>query len=251
MTDTVERFSNRVENYIKYRPTYPEQVIELFKSEMGLTPATVLADIGSGPGISARLFLENGNTVYCVEPNDAMRTAAEQILGGFQGFRSVRGTAECTTLPDHSIDIVIAAQAFHWFDPEKTNGEFRRILKPRGYAALMWNLRRLDGTPFLREYEQFLLDNANDYGAVRHDNITDEDIAGFFKQGYEKATFENQQIFDFDGLKGRMFSASYMPAENTARGAQAEKDLHRLFDKHAESGKIRVSYDTNVFYSKF
>lgn len=251
MSDTVERFSNRVENYIKYRPTYPRQVLELFEAEMGLNPHTIMADIGSGPGISARMFLNNGNTVYCVEPNDAMRAAAEQLIKDFSGFRSVKGTAENTTLPDHSIDIVISAQAFHWFDPEKTRPEFQRILKPGGFAALMWNMRRLEGTPFLVEYEQFLIDNANDYGAVRHDNITDDEIAAFFKQGYKKATFDNEQVFDFDGLRGRMFSASYMPAEGTERGRRVEKELRVLFDKHAENGKIRVSYDTNVFYSNF
>lgn len=251
MSDTVERFSNRVENYIKYRPTYPRQVLELFQSEMGLTQETIMADIGSGPGISSRMFLENGNTVYCVEPNDAMRAAAEQLMKDFAGFRSVKGTAEDTTLPGHSIDIVISAQAFHWFDPEKTRPEFQRILKPGGYAVLMWNMRRLEGAPFLVEYEQFLIDNANDYGAVRHDNITDDEIAAFFEHGYKKATFENVQIFDFDGLRGRMFSASYMPAEGTERGQQVEQNLRVLFDKHAENGKIKVSYDTNVFYSNF
>ena len=251
MTDTVERFSNRVENYIKYRPTYPKQILDLFRSEMGLTPQTVMADIGSGPGISARMFLENGNTVYCVEPNDAMRAAAEQLIGDFPGFKSVRGSAENTTLPDHSTDIVISAQAFHWFDPEKTRPEFQRILKPGGFAVLIWNIRRLEGTQFLVEYEQFLIDNANDYGAVRHDNITEDEIAAFFKQGYKMATFENEQIFDFDGLRGRMFSSSYMPAEGTERGQAVEEKLRVLFDKHAENGKIRVSYDTNVFYSNF
>jgi SAM-dependent methyltransferase len=218
---------------------------------MGLTQETIMADIGSGPGISSRMFLENGNTVYCVEPNDAMRAAAEQLMKDFAGFRSVKGTAEDTTLPGHSIDIVMSAQAFHWFDPEKTRPEFQRILKPGGYAVLMWNMRRLEGAPFLVEYEQFLIDNANDYAAVRHDNITDDEIAAFFKQGYKKATFENEQIFDFDGLRGRMFSASYMPAEGTERGQQVEQNLRVLFDKHAENGKIKVSYDTNVFYSNF
>jgi SAM-dependent methyltransferase len=218
---------------------------------MGLTPHSVMADIGSGPGISARMFLENRNTVYCVEPNDAMRAAAEQLIGDFPGFKSINGTAEDTTLPDRSIDIVISAQAFHWFNPERTRLEFERIIKPGGFAALIWNIRQLEGTPFLVEYEQFLIDNANDYGAVRHDNITDDEIAAFFKQGYKKATFDNEQIFDFAGLRGRMFSSSYMPAENTDRGRVVEKELRILFDKHAENGKIRVSYDTNVFYSNF
>jgi SAM-dependent methyltransferase len=197
------------------------------------------------------MFLENGNTVHCVEPNDAMRAAAEQLIGDFPGFKSVKGTAEDTTLPDRSIDIVISAQAFHWFDPEKARPEFQRILKPGGFAALIWNIRQLEGTPFLVEYEQFLIDNANDYGAVRHDNITDDEIAAFFKQGYKKASFENEQIFDFDGLRGRMFSSSYMPAEGSERGREVEQKLRILFDKHAENGKIRVSYDTNVFYSNF
>src|SRR4051812_14029321 len=135
MSDTVERFSNRVANYVRYRPTYPPQVLQLFKEKMGLSHESIVADIGSGPGISARQFLENGNTVYCVEPNDAMRSAAEDVLKSFDGFRSVKGDSENTTLPDASVDFVTAAQAFHWFKPEPTKQEFRRILKPSGYVA--------------------------------------------------------------------------------------------------------------------
>ena len=250
MTDTISRFSNRVENYVKYRPTYPRQVLELFENEMGLMPGSVVADIGSGPGVSARNFLENGNIVYCVEPNDAMREAAESLLKAFPGFRSIKGDAANTTLPDASIDIITAAQAFHWFDPDPTKREFKRIIKPGGYAALLWNLRQLDTTPFLGEYEKFILDNANDYAAVRHDNITEREISAFFDRGYEKAVFDNIQIFDFNGLKGRLFSSSYMPAEDSEHGERIKKELFELFTKHAEGGKIKVFYDTNVFYSK-
>lgn len=248
--NTVERFSNRVENYIKYRPAYPPEVLKLFKEKVGLTRDSAVADVGSGPGVSARQFVENGNVVYCVEPNDAMRAAAEETFKSFPNFRSVNGDSENTTLPDSCVDLVVAAQAFHWFRPGPTKAEFRRILKPGGYAALIWNARRLDSTPFLREYEPFILAHATDYGAVRHENTKESDIERFLGSGYEKAVFNNIQIFDFEGLKGRLFSSSYMPAEGTEKGRETERDLRALFDKHAKNGKIEIFYDTNVFYSK-
>lgn len=267
--DSVERFSNRVANYVKYRPSYPPEVLQLFKDKLGLTEASVVADIGSGPGILTRKFLENGNITYGVEPNDGMRGAAEDALPKFSNFRSVKGTSEETTLPDASVDFITAAQAFHWFKPEPTKREFRRILKPGGYVVLIWNLRQTDSTPFLREYEQFILDNANDYDEVRQHNITGPlkdspaakdpsdrskiaaDMLKFFDDGFGHAVFDNVQIFDFDGLKGRLFSASYIPPEDTDRGKEIEKDLLKLFTKHAENGKIKIFYDTNIFFSKW
>ena len=164
-TNTVERFTNRVANYVRYRPGYPPAVLELFKEKMGLAATSVIADVGSGPGISARIFLDNGNTLFGIEPNDAMRDAAEDLLARFSNFHSINGSSEATTLPDESVDFVTAAQAFHWFKVEPTKTEFRRILKLGGYVALIWNLRQLDSTPFLAEYEQFILDKANDYAA--------------------------------------------------------------------------------------
>ena len=249
--NSVERFSNRVENYVKYRPGYPPEVLDLFETEMELTEESVLADVGSGTGISACLFLENGNTVYGVEPNAQMRAAAERYLARFDKFRSVEGTAEKTNLPGRSVDIVIAAQAFHWFDPEETRAEFKRILKPDGFVALMWNERQVDSTPFLREYEQFLLTYANDYAEVRHDNINDMALLNFFGKRFERASFPNAQVLDFEGLRGRAASASYMPSEGDDRFAEMEEDLRGLFAKHAESGRITVFYDNNVFYTKY
>ena len=249
MTSTVERFSNRVENYIKYRPGYPREVLDLFKNEMGLREDSIIADIGSGPGISARIFLENGNIVYGVEPNDGMRAAAEKILKGFPNFKSCDGTAENTGLPDDSVDFVIAAQAFHWFDPQKSHQEFERILKGDGHIVLIWNERRTDTTPFLREYEQFLLGYANDYTLVRHENVNQESLNAFFGVPFSHASFENVQIFNFDGLKGRMLSSSYMPDEADERFDDMVGELRTLFAKHAEHDKIRISYDTNVYWS--
>jgi ubiquinone/menaquinone biosynthesis C-methylase UbiE len=248
MTDSTTRFTNRVENYVKYRPGYPKEVLQLFREQMGLTESSVVADVGSGTGISARLFLENGNTVYGVEPNEAMRTAAEEYLKDFRAFKSIDGTSDATGLPSASVDLVIAAQAFHWFEPETTRAEFRRILQKPGHIALIWNERQLDTTPFLTEYEQFLLKFASDYTKVRHENTDEKELRKFFEGDLHTATFENSQIFDFEGLKGRVLSSSYMPSESDAGFAPMVAELQRLFAKHEESGKIKVLYDTNIHY---
>lgn len=249
--NTVERFSNRVENYIKYRPGYPPETIRLFQEMMRMRPDHVVADIGSGPGISAKLFLENGNTVNAVEPNDAMRAAAEEILHEFPNFKSVKGTAEATTLPEASVDFVISAQAFHWFDSERAAIEFRRILRPDGYVALIWNERQLDSTPFLREYEQFLLRYSTDYSAVRHENVTADNLRDFLGEDMSVATFRNVQVFDFDGLKGRLLSSSYMPGETGPDFDRMIAELRELFARHQEKDRIEVLYDTNIYYAQF
>ncbi len=249
MTTTVERFSNRVENYIKYRPGYPPEVLDLFRTEMGLREASVIADIGSGTGISSKMFLENGNVVYGVEPNEGMRAAAERSLGNFPNFKSIDGTAENTTLPDASVDFVVAAQAFHWFENDTTRTEFERVLRKGGHIVLIWNERQLDTTPFLREYEQLLLEFATDYEKVRHENVTKDTIEKVFQRPFSERVFANSQVFDLDGLKGRMFSSSYMPAETDPAADIIIEKLHALFAKYAESDKIEVLYDTRVFYS--
>jgi len=250
MTDTVERFSNRVENYVKYRPDYPREIIAFLTENCGLTKETIVADVGCGTGISSRMFLENGNRVFGVEPNAAMRDAAVKFLVKFPWFIAVDGASDATTLADASVDLVIAAQAFHWFNPETTRREFRRILKPGGHISLIWNERQLDTTPFLIEYEAFLIKYASDYGKVRHEKIDAKDLSDFFKKEYGSTTFSNIQIFDFDGLRGRMLSASYMPSETDPIYDEMNEELQILFAKHNENGKINVLYDTNVFFSQ-
>ncbi|HEX8368588.1 MAG TPA: class I SAM-dependent methyltransferase [Pyrinomonadaceae bacterium] len=250
MANTVERFSNRVVNYVKYRPTYPPEVLRFFQNELNLQPDSVIADVGSGTGISTKIFLENGNTVYGVEPNAAMRAAAEDFLKGFPNFRSVDGTSENTTLPAQSIDFVTAAQAFHWFDAEKARKEFKRISKPAAHVVLIWNERQIDTNEFLREYEKFLLQFGTDYAKVRHDYLPKEKLGDFFPNGFQRAAFKNSQIFDFEGLKGRVLSSSYMPSESDARYEEMTKSLHRIFTKHQENDRIAVLYDTNVYYGK-
>src|SRR5713226_3126779 len=148
--DAKQRFSNRVVDYVRYRPGYPSAVLDLLRSECGLQSSHVIADIGSGTGIMSKLFLENGNRVFGVEPNTEMRQAGEEYLASYDGFSSIEGSAESTTLGDSSIDFVTAGQAFHWFEKEKTRAEFRRILRGKGWVVIAWNDRRMEEAPGLR-----------------------------------------------------------------------------------------------------
>lgn len=236
---------------MKYRPSYPAEVLNVFRDEMGLNSDSAIADVGSGTGISSKLFLDNGNVVYGVEPNAKMREAAAEFLAAYPNFYSIDGTSTATNLFNASVNIIIAAQAFHWFEPEPTRAEFKRILKPRGWVALMWNERQLDTTPFLVEYEKLLLKYANDYTKVRHDNINESTLNAFFQGDFHPATFANKQVLDFDGIKGRVSSSSYMPSESDGNYSAMVEELQTLFDKHAESDRIQVFYDTNVFYKQY
>ena len=250
MSDSVERFSNRIANYVKYRPHYPAEIIGYLTETCGLAPNSVVCDIGCGTGISSKLFLENGNRVIGVEPNAAMREAAAEYLADLPKFELIDGTSSETSLPENSIDMIVAAQAFHWFEPEKTRTEFHRILKPGGHIVLMWNERQLDSSPFLVGYEALLIKYAYDYGNVRHENIAGEQLQDFFRSEYTSKTFANHQDFDFDGIKGRLLSSSYMPNESDAVFNDMIEELRSLFAKHAENGRIRVLYDTNVYASQ-
>ena len=245
-----ERFSNRVENYARYRPGYPPEVLGLMRDEMGLRPASVVADVGSGTGILSKLFLENGNTVYGVEPNREMREAGERLLKEFPNFRSVAGTAEETTLPDASVDFVTAGQAFHWFDVGGARRESRRILRAGGWAVLVWNYREEHHTPFLRAYEDLLLEFGNDYRQVSVGYGHEESLRAFFAGGYESRKFPNRQLLDYEALRGRLLSASYVPLEDDPRHRPMLERLRRIFDEHQEAGRVSVEYDTQVFYGR-
>ncbi len=154
------------------------------ESNAGLAPTATLADVGSGTGISAKLFLDNGNTVYGVEPNRDMRAAAEKFLHGNARFHSVDGSAEQTTLSDRSVDFIVAGQAFHWFDQPKARQEFARILKPGGWVMLMWNSRHIGTTPFLCDYEGLLREFAIDYTQVDHKRVDDVGDQAVFRPGH-------------------------------------------------------------------
>lgn len=251
MLSNTERFSNRVENYVKYRPHYPKEVLDVFRSEMNLQKTSIIADIGSGTGISTKLFLENGNEVFGVEPNKAMREASQTFLQNFPNFHPVNGTAENTTLKDKSVDIIIAAQAFHWFDSAKTRLEFRRVLREKGFAALIWNERQLDSNDFLREYERFVIKFGTDYKDVRHEKVTKEIIEDFFQTDFQEKVFQNSQIVDFEGFKGRILSSSYIPTEESPLYEEMIKELKTLFTEYQKNDTIEVRYDTKVYFGQF
>lgn len=249
--DPTRRFSDRVENYVRYRPGYPEGVLRTLQDEAGLPAESVVADIGSGTGISAAIFLQHGNTVFGVEPNRAMRTAAEELLRGFARFRSVEGTAESTTLPDHSVDLVTAGQAFHWFDVDRTRGEFARILRPDGRVALFWNIRRTDSTPFLRAFEALLQTHGTDYADVARRSADPLRVARLFGSGgFMRRVFANEQTLGWQPLRGRLLSSSYAPAEGQPGHEAMMEDLRRIFREHADRRTVRFEYDTEMFFGR-
>jgi SAM-dependent methyltransferase len=251
MTDHTQRFTDRVDHYVKHRPSYPPAVLDLLEAECDLTSASVVADVGSGTGNLSELFLENGNRVFGVEPNREMREAGERRLSRHPRFTSVAGEAEATTLESGSVDFVVAGQAFHWFEAGRSRAEFERILEPEGWVALVWNWRRKAETPFLAAYERLLKAHQTDRGKAEVWRRGDEMAGAFFGAGsFEKATFDNEQVLDLDGLKGRLLSTSYMPAEGEPGSEEMSRDAEEIFRKYQTSGSVRIVYDTNVYYGR-
>jgi SAM-dependent methyltransferase len=245
-----KRFSSRVGNYVRYRPGYPKEILGLLKTECRLTRESLIADVGSGTGKLTELFLANENVVFGVEPNQEMREAGERLLSRFTNFTSVAATAEATTLPDASIDFIIAGQAFHWFDRKRCRIEFARILKRGGWVVLAWNDRQTDTTPFLEEYEKLLKVYATDYSKVDHKQIDDEVVREFFGYAPGKKKFPSSQEFDYDGLEGRLLSSSYAPEQGQPGYTEMIRDLKKLFETRQEGGHVDFAYDTVVYYGK-
>jgi SAM-dependent methyltransferase len=246
---STERFSSRVDHYVRFRPTYPKQVIKVLQEECGLAADSLVADIASGTGLFTRLLLENGNRVIGVEPNADMRRAGEEYLSRFSNFVSVIGTAEDTTLPNHSLDFVTAAQAAHWFDRDKSLAEFRRILKPGGYLVLLWNDRLVDAPGFNHDYEELVLQYGTDYAEVKR---RDAAVAHFFRDiPCRKRAFPNHQHMDFESLKGRLLSSSYIPQPDQPAYESMIADLKSLFDKYQAAGRVQMGYDTKIYFTNF
>jgi SAM-dependent methyltransferase len=250
-TDPKQRFSNRVEDYVRYRPGYPVGILDVLRDECGLTPESVVVDVGSGTGLLTQLFLENGNVVYGVEPNAAMRGAGEQFLEKYRHFSSVAATAEATTLPDASADFIVAGQAFHWFDAKLVRAEFLRVLKPDGWVAIIWNERKKNATALQRDYEALLQNHSTDYTQVASKYPEWGRMEEFFgKERPRHRTFENEQRFDFAGLRGRLLSSSYSSPVGDPRHEPMLAELRRLFDMHQEKGCVRFEYEAHIYYGR-
>jgi SAM-dependent methyltransferase len=247
-SNATSRFSDRVENYVRYRPGYPPEVVEALKAECGLTSAHVLADVASGTGIWTRMLLEDGNPVFGIEPNAEMRAAGERLLAEFPNFTSVVGTAEATTLTDHSVDFVTAAQAAHWFDPRSARREFVRVLKPSGWLVLLWNERAVDSTKFLRDYEQLLLTYGTDYQDVRHERTTDSVNEFFDPAPFKQRVFPMRQEFDYAGIEGRLLSSSYAPGPENPQYEAMLRDLRHIFEVSEVNGRAVFEYKTRLYF---
>lgn len=246
------RFSNRVTDYVRYRPGYPAALLDLLREECGLRAekSCVVADIGSGTGLLAELFLQQGNPLFGVEPNQQMREAGEEFLRSYANFTSVAGAAEATTLADASVNFVTAGQAFHWFEPLAARREFGRILAPGGWMVVVWNDRRMD-TPFARDYEAMLTHYGTDYTQVRDSYPQAQTIKNFFGEvHFAERSLNNSQLLDWDGLSGRLRSSSYVPAPGHSNYLPMIEELERIFRAHQEDGLVRMEYATRVYFGQ-
>lgn len=252
MLGTAARFDNRVTSYVRGRPHYPAALLACLVAEYGLGPRSVVADVGAGSGLLTRLLLTAGCAIHAVEPNAHMRAAADALLGGRPGYTSRLGSAEATTLPDHSIDFIVAGQAFHWFDPMAAQTEFRRILRPGGWVALVWNVRREAGTPFLTGYQALIEQFGIDYAQVDHTHVVDAArlMAFFGAAGYAQHIFANRQPFNLAGLIDRIASTSYMPAPDHPTYSALLAAIHTLFAATAQQGRVVMEYATNLYVGR-
>jgi len=249
--NSTTRFSDRVDNYIKYRPSYPREVVDYMIDTFNLSKDWIIADIASGTGIFSKILLNNRNHVYGVEPNKEMREASEKLLMDYDKFVSIDGTAEESTLEERSIDLITAAQAFHWFDPVKAKKEFKRILKKDGIVLFIWNDRQIETSGFLQGYEELVIKYGTDYQKINHRNVREnKSVESFFDKDYTIYQMNNYQEFDFDGLKGRLLSSSYAPNIDHDNYAPMLNTLNDLFEKYKKNKVVRIDYLTQIFWGR-
>lgn len=250
--DTTVRFSDRVENYLKARPSYPPEVISLLETKCGLTKNSAVVDVGCGTGLLAKLFCDYGCRIIGVEPNAAMREAGREFLSTCPNFEISDGTAEAIPLPGTSVDFITAGQAFHWFNLKEARHEFMRILKPNGWTVLLWNDREFSGSKFADEYENLLVKFGIDYAEVhQRGKATVTSFEQFFGNSeFAKATFPNVQHLDREGLIARVLSASYMPTPGHETYPAMMEEVDRIYRENQKDGTVAVKYETNVYYGQ-
>lgn len=247
MNNHTKRFSGKADDYAKYRPSYPEQIIGFLENKIGFDASKDIADIGCGTGILSRLFLNNGNLVFGVEPNEEMREKAEKLLSKFINFISVEGTAEETKLANNSVDMITVGQAFHWFDLKKTKKEFKRILRKDGNVVVIWNDRK-NNTPIMKLMNGILKSLGHEHHEAEKDLMDKNLLSTFFgKEKVASTIFPNFQMLDLSGLRGRILSISYVPdkGEEHKRIMSEVKDM---FDRYNNGGMVKIEYTTRVYY---
>ncbi|MGY3901646.1 class I SAM-dependent methyltransferase [Aeromonas lusitana] len=244
--DSTQRFSARVEAYVKYRPGYPAAMLDFLAAELAMGPEARVADIGAGTGILTALLAPRVGQLWAVEPNADMRGAAERLLAAADNVHWLGGSAEVTGVPAGSLDLITVAQAFHWFDHAAFKAECRRLLKPGGHVALIWN-DRLTDTEFLQAYEAGLRAYSGDYEEVNHRNLGEADFSAFFEGEYRLDCFPNRQWFDLDGVLGRLNSSSYAPVVGSPAYESLTTLIRREFARCALDGQIAFNYSTLVY----
>lgn len=253
MNHNQDLFSGKFSNYSKYRPGYPQNLLRLMEEHNALTPVTVVADIGSGTGIMSQLFLENGNTVYGVEPNDEMRQYSSISFRTYPNFHSVKGTGENTGLHDNSVGLVVCAQSFHWLNPDSVKKEFQRILIDQGHVGLIWNDKTQEENSFNSDYEsickrfkKFRPKYSSSGGTLIDHNIIDN----FFKGSYKKMELENHQDLTLEGVMGRYSSTSYAIGPEEAGYESLVTEMKEAFRKYQNDGRVRIQYITKIFLGR-
>lgn len=237
-------FTSKVADYVASRPDYPDALYDVLARHAGLRPGIAVADIGAGTGLLSEGLLERGARVVAVEPNAAMRSASERILGLTEGFRAVEGAAEATSLPAHSVDLVTAAQAFHWFDVEPARRELLRILTAEGQVALIWN-DRVTTEPLQVVLDEVFLRHGGERRTAMLDVERERANCPRFFNGAPTQSFAvpHTHWLDEPGLLALAFSRSYMPPRDSGEGRRAADELREAFAAHAQDheGERRVA----------
>jgi SAM-dependent methyltransferase len=246
-----EMFTGKASIYKKYRPDYPGEYIDYLAEYNSLGPQSVIADIGSGTGVLSRQLLDRGFQVFCVEPNDDMRSSAETELESYPGFTSINGTAENTGLAGKSADLITAAQAFHWFDKDMFKAECKRVLKEGANAALVWNSRDAS-SPFVKDNAVIMKRFCSLFNGFSGGiDDTPERFKTFFENGsYDHRVFRNDLQYDLDGFIGRTLSASYALNESSPGFKGFIAALTELFERYSKSGKVIMHNITQSYIGK-
>jgi SAM-dependent methyltransferase len=245
--DPTSRFTEHADAYARFRPGYPGAALEWIASRARLPSGARVADVGAGTGIFSQALVQRGFEVFAIEPNERMRDAAARALEATSA-RVVAGSGEASGLPSHSVALVSVAQALHWLDVERARSEFRRILVPGGWVAIVYNSRDLESKGFSSAYEEAFARFAPSREAVGHlGTARDFRIAELFADGsFTTHSFRHVQSLDWDGVRGWLASISYAPPAGSPDRADLETALREAFTRHARDGVVAIDYVTTV-----